>query len=193
MAQELPQMPEEIKELSFTTAEEMPEAIKDLIYKEWLPRIMAGALKAVRELPSEHRDHVLKEMGAACAGLNTPVVGITPGMGLEEYKKHMSALQPPLGPRTIEQVGDIVQVSYHSPIGKDGRPICQCPLVQLKMVEPFPELCSCAANNGACWIETAIGKPCAKAELMGSPLATGEPYCRYTVYLEPPLSSTPRG
>jgi len=189
--EEVPEMPLETKELSYRTAEEMPQAIKELIYKEWLPRIVAGLLEAVRELPPEHRDHVLKGMSNACGSMACVVCGIRPDMSREEYLKHMRELPPPLGPRTIEWIGDLVQVEYHVPI-VDGRPVCQCPMVMLGMIEPFPELCICSANVGACFIEAYTQKPTAKAELIGSP-HSGLQSCQYRVYLKPSITSTPRG
>jgi hypothetical protein len=190
MTEELPQ---EAKEVTYHTAEEMPEEIKDLIYKQWLPHTVRGLIEGVKELPKEYRDQVWKKMSEGCSVLGTPVLGITPGMGLEAYKKHASALQPPLGPRTIEQMGDVIQIDYHHPLDKDGKPVCHCPLVILGMIEPFPELCCCSVNLGASYVETAMGKPCAKAELIASPLTTGDSVIRYLVYLTPPVSTHERG
>ncbi len=191
MAQEPPEMPQEAEELSYKTAQEMPEAIKDLIYREWLPRVMAGVLKAARELPPEHRDHVLKGMSDACGPMAVEVCKINPDMSKDEYLKYMSELPPPLGPRTIEWINDLVQVEYHPPKGSDGRPICQCPLIQLEMVEPFPELCICAANTGACFVEAYTQKPTASVELIGS-IHSGFQSCRYRVHLKPSITSTSR-
>ncbi|UCC60463.1 MAG: hypothetical protein JSV02_01140 [Dehalococcoidia bacterium] len=46
-------MPEKLPdELAYdTTAQEMPEEIKDWMFKYWLPRLVAELLKAVKELP----------------------------------------------------------------------------------------------------------------------------------------------
>ncbi|HEY48566.1 MAG TPA: hypothetical protein G4O13_00790 [Dehalococcoidia bacterium] len=189
MSQELPK---EAMEVTYTTAEEMPQEIKNLIYEQWLPHALRGLLEGVRELPREYRDKVLKKMSRGCGVLGTPVVGVTPGMGLEAYKLHACDLQPPLGPRDIEQFGDVIQVDYHHPLDKDGKPVCHCPFVILGLIEPFPELCQCAANLGAEYIEVATGKPCHKVEVMASPHTTGDPYIRYLVYLKPPVSSNTR-
>jgi hypothetical protein len=48
-------------------------------------------------------------------------------------------------------------------------------------------------NLGCSYVETAIGKPCAKAELIASPLTTGDSVIRYLVYLKPPVSTHERG
>jgi hypothetical protein len=191
MTQELPEMPKETGELSYKSAQDMPEAIKDLIYREWLPRIMAGALKAVRELPAEHRNHVLKGMSDACGPMAVEVCGIDPNVSKEEYLKYMTELPAPLGPRTIEWINDLIQVEYHPPKGEDGRPICQCPMIQLGMVEPFPELCICAANTGACFVEAYTQKKASGVELMGS-IHSGQQSCRYRVHLKPSITSTSR-
>ena len=180
---------QESKEFTYRTAQEMPPEIKELIYKEWLPRVMAGALKAARELPPEYRNRILKGMSDACAPMAVEVCGIRPDMTREEYLKHMTELDPPLGPRTIEWTGNTVEVDYHPPRDAQGKPVCQCPLIQLGMVEPFPELCFCSANTGASFLEAYTRKPAASVELLGS-LHSGLQSCRYKVHLNPPASDT---
>lgn len=191
MTNESPEKLEEVGEFTYNTAEEMPDEIKDVIYKEWLPRVVAGLIKAARELPAEHRDHVLQGMSDGCGPMACAVCGIKPEWSKEEYIKNMSELPPPLGPRTIDWVGDIIQVDYQIPT-MNGQPICQCPLVMLNMIEPFPELCICSANVGAYFIEAYTQQPTAKVELIGSP-HSGLKTCQYRVHLKPALSSTPRG
>jgi hypothetical protein len=173
-------------------AHEYSEEIKGLIYSEWLPRIMAGVLKGVRELPPEHRDHVMMRMSEACGAMAVWAVGIRPDMTYDEMVKHLSELEPPLGPRTIQKVGDVVHSAYHCSLDENGRPICECPVVKLGMVEPFPELCSCGANMTAQYLEAIGMGPVAKSELVDSPLTTGEPFCRYVVYLKSPQFTTPK-
>jgi hypothetical protein len=184
-------MPQETGEFSYSTAEDMPPDIKEMIYKEWLPRIVAALLKGVKELPPEHRNNVLKEMSKACGPMAVGVCGIDPEMSRSEYIKHMTNLPPPLGPRSIKWIKDIVQVDYKPPKDKRGRPVCQCPMVMLGMIEPFPELCICSANVGASFIEAYTLKPAAKAELIGS-IHSGLPSCQYRVYLKPSIASTKR-
>jgi hypothetical protein len=190
MTSELPDMPSEASESSYGTAEDMPPEIRDMIYREWLPRVMAGALKAVSELPAEHRDHVLKGMSGACAPMAVAVCGIRPDMTREEYLTHMTKLHPPLGPRDIDWQGDVVEVDYHPPKDADGRPVCQCPLIQLGMAEPFPELCFCSANTGAAFLEAYTQEPTAKVEVLGS-IHSGLDTCRYRVHLKPPADAGP--
>ncbi len=184
MAQEQPEMPLEAKESTYGTAQDMPPEIKELIYKEWLPRVMAGALKAARDLPPEYRDRILRGMSDACAPMAVEVCGIRPDWSLDEYLKHMTELHPPLGPRTINWTGDVVEIDYHPPRDADGRPVCQCPVIQLGMAEPFPELCFCSANTGAKFIEAYTQKPTAGVEVIGS-LHSGLQSCRYRVHLDP--------
>jgi hypothetical protein len=186
-----PEMPQETGGFSYSTAEDMPPDIKEMIYKEWLPRIVAALLKGVKELPPEHRNNVLKEMSKACGPMAVGVCGIDPEMSRSEYIKHMTNLPPPLGPRSIKWIKDIVQVDYKPPKDKRGRPVCQCPMVMLGMIEPFPELCICSANVGASFIEAYTLKPAAKAELIGS-IHSGLPSCQYRVYLKPSIASTKR-
>ena len=186
-----PEMPQETGEFSYSTAEDMPPDIKEMIYKEWLPRIVAALLKGVKELPPEHRNNVLKEMSSACGPMAVMVCGIDPKMSRSEYIKHMTNLPPPLGPRSIKWIKDIVSVDYKPPKDKKGCPVCQCPMVMLGMIEPFPELCICSANVGASFIEAYTLKPAAKAELIGS-IHSGLPSCQYRVYLKPSIASTKR-
>ena len=172
-------------------AHEYPEEIKGLIYSEWLPRVMAGLLEGVSELPPEHREHAMMKMSKACAALAVWALGIRPDMSFEEMKEHLTNLEPPLGPRTIEKVGDVVHSTYHCSTGDDGQPVCECPVVKLGMVEPFPELCSCGANMAASYLEAIGMGPTVKSELMDSVLTTGAPFCRYVIYLKSPQFITP--
>ena len=75
MSQELKDAQSDVESLIYRTAEEMPEAIKEMIYKEWLPSVMAANLKAVRELPPEYRDYVLKGMSEGCGPMAVAVCG----------------------------------------------------------------------------------------------------------------------
>jgi hypothetical protein len=184
MDEQIPEMPLQTGEFSYHTAQEMPPEIRELIYKEWLPRVMAGALKAVAEIPQEYRDHVLRGMSDACAPMAVEVCGIRPDMSRDEYLKHMTGLAPPLGPRSINWRGNIVDVDYHPPRDDEGRPVCQCPLIQLGMAEPFPELCFCSANTGAKFLEAYTQEPVAGVELIGS-IHSGLDCCRYRLHLKP--------
>jgi hypothetical protein len=171
-------------------AHEFTPEIKELIYKEWVPRILAGVLQGVRELPPEHRDYVMMKMAKTCADMAVWALGIRPEMSFEDLKKHLTDLEPPMGPRTIERVGKIVHSTYHCSIGDDGKPVCECPVVKMGIMEPFPELCSCGANMAAYYFET-IGMPTARSELMGSPNTTGEAACQYVIHLKTPQYTTP--
>jgi len=187
----VPETLQETGEFTYGTAEDMPSDIKEMIYKEWLPRIAAALIKGVKALPPQHRNNVLKEMSKACGPMAVMVCGIDPGMSRSEYIKHMTNLPPPLGPRSIKWVKDLLEVEYKPPKDKRGRPVCQCPMVMLGMIEPFPELCICSANVGASFIEAYTQKPAARAELIGS-IHSGLPSCQYRVYLKPPTASRKR-
>ncbi len=180
----VPETLQETGDFQYGTAEDMPAEIRDLVYKEWLPRIVAGLLKGVRALPAKHRNNVLREMSNACAPMAVEVCGIKPGCSRSEYIQHMTTLPPPLGPRAIKWTKNLVQVDYKPPKDKRGRPVCQCPMVMLGMIEPFPELCICGAHTGAAFIEAYIQKPRTKIKSIGS-IHTGLPSCQYKVWLEP--------
>jgi hypothetical protein len=180
----VPEALQETEEFSYSTAEDMPVEIKDLVYKEWLPRVVAGLLKGVRALPPKHRNNVLREMSNACAPMAVQVCGIKPEMTRGEYIKHMTNLPAPLGPRSIKWIKDLVEVSYIPPKDKRGRPVCQCPMVMLGMIEPFPELCICGAHTGAAFVEAYTQKPRTKVESIGS-IHSGLPCCQYKVWLKP--------
>lgn len=179
----VPETLQETGEFSYSTAADMPVEINDLIYKEWLPRIVAALLKGVKQLPPQHRNNVLREMSNACAPMAVEVCGIRPEMTRSEYIKHMTNLPPPLGPRSITWLKDVVQVDYKPPKDKRGRPVCQCPMVMFGMIEPFPELCICSANTGAAFLEAYTRKPTAKVKLIGS-IHSGLPSCQYKVNLK---------
>jgi len=172
---------------------EFSEEIKGLIYKEWVPRILAGVLEAVRELPPEYRDRVMMRMSKACGALAVWALGIRPDMTYDELVKHLTNLEPPLGPRTIERVGAAVHSTYHCSLDEAGKPICECPIIKLGIMEPFPELCSCGTNMAAQYLETIGMGPVAKSELMDSAMSTGAPFCRYVMYLKSPQFGSPEG
>jgi len=188
MPEELPpELKESIDEFYLETSPE----IKDLIHG-WLYKIVAAAYEGIGELPPEHRDRILMKISKACSDQAKMVLGCPPGMGWEEYKKHMAELQPPFGPRKIAQIGDIVHWTYVPPKDKDGRPICQCPLIRFGWMEPRPEVCACSANSVASYIEEFTGREVATVETLGSPMVGGEEECRFLIHLKPSAFSTPK-
>ena len=172
-------------------AHEWSEEIKGLIYATWVPAMLAAVLQAVRELPPEHRDFVMMRMAKACGPLAVWALGIRPEMTYDELVKHLTELEPPLGPRTIQRVGDVVHSSYHCSKDEQGNSICECPIIKLGIMEPFPELCSCGANMAAQYLEAIGMGPVAKTELTDSALTTGSPFCRYVIYLKEAQFITP--
>jgi hypothetical protein len=163
----------------------IPEEIKPLVYQEWLPKLMAAVLEGVMELPGEQRDAILTRMDKVCKDMAIEgAIGIKPGMSWEDYLAFIKGLPSPIGPWTIERRGKVFDLTYDSSIGEDGRPRCHCPLVQLGIIEPVPEMCAGGADIAADMIKAATGKVVTKAEVVGSPLRTNEPFCRYRVEVE---------
>lgn len=170
---------------------EMSPEIKDLLHG-WLYKIVDAAYAGIAELPLEHRDRVLMKISKACSEQAKMVLGCHPGMDWEDYKKHMTGLKPPFGPRKITQIGDIVHWTYVPPKDKDGRPICQCPLAMFGWMEGRPELCACSANSTASYIEEYTGREVATVEVLGSPQVGGEDECRFLIHLKPSAFTSPK-
>ena len=170
---------------------EMSPEIKELLHG-WLYKIVDAAYEGISELPPEHRDGILTKMSKACSDQAKMVLDCQPGMDWEDYKKHMVELKPPFGPRKVTQIGDIVHWTYVPPKDKDGRPICQCPLIMYGWIEARPEVCACSANSVASYIEEYTGREVATVETLGSPMVSGEDECRFLVHLKPSAFTTPK-
>ena len=186
------ELPSEVKDSIDDAYMDLSPEIKDLIHTTWLYRIVDAAYGGICELPPEHRDHVLMRISKACSDLAKLVLPLGPNMDWEEYKKRMGELEPPFGPRKVTQIGNLVHWTYFPPKDKDGRALCQCPLVRYGMMEGKPELCACSANSVASYIEEATGVEVETVEVLGSPLVGGEDECRYLVHLKPSPFSTPK-
>ena len=185
------ELPPEMKESIDEFYLEMSPEIKDLLHG-WLYKIVDAAYAGIAELPPEHRDRVLMKISKACSEQAKMVLGCHPGMDWEDYKKHMTGLKPPFGPRKITQIGDIVHWTYVPPKDKDGRPICQCPLAMFGWMEGRPELCACSANSTASYIEEYTGREVATVEVLGSPQVGGEDECRFLIHLKPSAFTSPK-
>ena len=185
------ELPPEVKESIDEFYLEMSPEIKDLLHG-WLYKIVDAAYAGIAELPPEHRDRVLMKISKACSEQAKLVLGCHPGMDWEDYKKHMTGLKPPFGPRKITQIGDIVHWTYVPPKDKDGRPICQCPLAMFGWMEGRPELCACSANSTASYIEEYTGREVATVEVLGSPQVGGEDECRFLIHLKPSAFTSPK-
>ncbi|MEE9401207.1 MAG: hypothetical protein V3V32_04225 [Dehalococcoidia bacterium] len=185
------ELPPEVKESIDEFYLEMSPEIKDLLHG-WLYKIVDAAYAGIAELPPEHRDRVLMKISKACSEQAKMVLGCHPGMDWEDYKKHMTGLKPPFGPRKITQIGDIVHWTYVPPKDKDGRPICQCPLAMFGWMEGRPELCACSANSTASYIEEYTGREVATVEVLGSPQVGGEDECRFLIHLKPSAFTSPK-
>ena len=170
---------------------EMSPEIKELLHG-WLYKIVDAAYEGISELPPELRDGILMKMSKACSDQAKMVLDCQPGMDWEDYKKHMVELKPPFGPRKVTQIGDIVHWTYVPPKDKDGRPICQCPLIMYGWIEARPEVCACSSNSVASYIEEYTGREVATVETLGSPMVSGEDECRFLVHLKPSPFTTPK-
>lgn len=170
---------------------EMSPEIKELLHG-WLYQIVGAAYEGIGELPPEQRDRILMKISKACSEQAKLVLDCKPGMDWEDYKTHMAELKPPFGPRKVTQIGDIVHWTYVPPKDKDGRPICQCPLIMFGWMQPRPEVCACSANSVASYIEEFTGREVATVETLGSPMVNGEDECRFLVHLKPSAFTTPK-
>jgi len=163
---------------------QMSEDIKGLMYRTWLPALMTAMLEAIKELPAEHRDSLLRRMCVTCEDLAMGgAVGIRPGMSWEQYVAFLHELPAPVGPWTVTHTAGVYDLVYDCSIGEDGRPRCHCPLVQLGITAPLAQCCDSGARLAGRMIEAATGKTAAKAEVVGSPLRTGAATCHYRVHL----------
>ena len=164
---------------------EIPEDIKDLIYRTWLPALMTAMFEAVKGLPPKHRKAVLKSVCVTCEDMAMAgALGIQPGMSWNEYVKFVKAAPPPIGPWTIKQKGNVFDLTYDATIGADGKPLCHCPFVLLGIREPLPECCDSGARLSAKMIAAATGKTVAKTKVVDSPVTTGAAVCHYRVRLK---------
>jgi len=179
--------------------------VTSIMYKEWLPRIFAGVMEQVRDLPTEHKSKVLKGMGCACGEWAIPIIGIKPGQSLEEYLNCMALKVPPLGPRKFIRVGDdgnIIDYKFILPRDKDGKAVCLCPLVSDNMFNlvrkkqgdpnPLPEICACSANTVKCWIKQGTGIEVDHVEVLSSVQVNDGSDCHFLVRLKPSAFSTPK-
>jgi hypothetical protein len=165
---------------------EIPEDVKDLIYRTWLPALMAVMFEAVKGLPPKHRKAVLKSVCITCEDMAMAgALGIQPGMSWDEYVKFVKEAPAPVGPWTIKGKGNVYDLTYDATVGEDGRPLCHCPFVLLGIREPLPECCESGARLAGKMMAAATGKTVAKAEVVDSPARTSAMVCHYRVRLKP--------
>jgi hypothetical protein len=163
---------------------EMPEDIKDLVYKTWMPALMTTVFEAIKGLPPKQRKAILTKICITCEDMAMAgALGIQPGMSWNDYMKFVKEAPAPIGPWTIKKSksGDIFDLTYDATIGKDGKPMCHCPFVLLGIREPFPECCDSGARLSGKMIEAATRKKVAKTEVIDSPARTGAAVCHYRV------------
>jgi hypothetical protein len=164
---------------------EIPEDIKDLIYRTWLPALMTAMFEEVKGLPPKHRKAVLKSLCVTCEDMAMAgALGIQPGMSWDEFLRFVKAAPPPIGPWTIKQRGNVFDLTYDATVGEDGKPLCHCPFVLLGIREPLPECCDSGACLAAKMIASATKRAVAKTEVVDSPARTGASVCHYRVRLK---------
>jgi hypothetical protein len=162
----------------------LSEDVKGLMVSLWLPALMTTLLEAIKELPAEHRDRLLHQMCGTCEDVAiSGGLGIRPGMSWEEYVQFLRKVPAPMGPWTVSQTAGAYDLVYDCSTGEDGKPRCHCPLVQLGITAPLPQCCDGGARLASRMIEAATARPVVKAEVVGTPLRTGESVCHYRVYV----------
>jgi hypothetical protein len=163
---------------------EMPEDIKDLVYKTWIPALMTTVFEAIKQLPAKQRKAILKKICITCEDMAMAgALGIQPGMSWNDYVKFVKEAPPPIGPWTINKSksGDVFDLTYDATIDEHGKPICHCPFVLLGIREPQPECCDSGARLSGKMIAAATRKKVAKTEVIDSPARTGAAVCHYRV------------
>ena len=164
---------------------EIPEEVKDLIYRTWLPALMTTVFEGIKELPLKQRRAFLMRICLTCEDMAMAgALGIQPGMSWAEYVTFVKEAPPPIGPWNIKQRGNVFDLTYDATIGADGKPLCHCPFVLLGIREPLPECCDSGARLAAKMIASATGKTVAKTEVIDSPCRTGAMVCHYRVRLK---------
>jgi len=166
---------------------EIPEDVKDLIYRIWLPALMTTVFEAVKELPPKQRKAFLMRICLTCEDMAMAgALGIQPGMSWNDYLKFVKEAPAPVGPWTIKKSkeGDVFDLTYDATIGDDGKPLCHCPFVLLGIREALPECCDSGARLSGKMIAAATKKPVATTEVIDSPCRTGAMVCHYRVRLK---------
>ena len=159
-----------VEEIIGDGLEGMTEAYEEVTYREWLPRMYAALLGAVKELPQEYREYVLGKQGKACWDFSKALLGLGKGMGWEGFKTAVENLPPPLGPYKFTELGnDMCLWTYHMSKNKEGRAMCWCPISRLGLLpgvrgaageeNAFPELCGgCSTSYMTGAIEECSGR-----------------------------------
>jgi hypothetical protein len=163
---------------------EMPEDVKEMVYKAWMPALMTTVFEAIKELPPKHRKAMLNRICLTCEDMAmVGALGIQPGMSWDDYVKFVKEAPAPIGPWTIKKnkSGDVYDLTYDATIGEDGKPMCHCPFVLLGIREALPECCDSGARLSGKMIAAATKKKVAKTEVIDSPPRTCAAVCHYRV------------
>ena len=163
---------------------EMPEDVKEMVYKAWMPALMTTVFEAISELPSKQRKAILTKICVTCEDMAMAgALGIQPGMSWRDYVKFVKEAPAPIGPWTIKKSkeGDVFDLTYDATIGDDGKPMCHCPFVLLGIREALPECCDSGARLAGKMIASATKKKVVKTEVIDSPCRTCARVCHYRV------------
>ena len=164
---------------------EIPEQVRDLIYRTWLPALMTTVFEGIKELPPKQRKAFLMKICLTCEDMAMAgALGIQPGMSWADYVKFVKEAPAPIGPWTIKQKDNVCDLTYDATIGEDGKPMCHCPFVLLGIREPLPECCDSGARLSGKMIAAATKKTVSKTEVIDSPCRTGASVCHYRVRLK---------
>lgn len=166
---------------------EMPEDVKEMVYKAWMPALMTTVFQVIKELPARHRKRMLDRICLTCEDMAMAgALGIQPGMSWDDYVKFVKEAPAPIGPWIIKknESGDVFDLTYDATIGEDGKPVCHCPFVLLGIREALPECCESGARLAGKMIASATKKKVIKTEVIDSPARTGCAVCHYRVRVE---------
>ena len=169
---------DKVEEIIGDGLEDMTAEYEEVMYREWIPRMYAALLGAVKELPQEHREYVLGKQGKVCWDYAKGLLGLGEGMGWEGFKKAVENLPPPLGPYKFTELGnDMCLWTYQMSKNKKGRAMCWCPISRMGLLpgvrsaagekNAFPELCcGCSTSFMINSIEECAGRKVARFDTL---------------------------
>ncbi len=158
---------------------EVLDMYRETVAPKMLQSVVKGVMRAVLDLPEEHRNRVLEEMGAACYQGFKEYVGEPPtGVDIEAACKWLDDTVP--HDRRFQRAGDTVYWEANVQETYGG---CMCFLVQLGVLEPNPALCICSTNHCKAALEEMTGSY-VEGEMVES-VSGGSPNCIYRYHFRP--------